>query len=91
MLFMKVVVIFSVASGDLSKTCVYSRGSSNAAALTKRGCLEILASIEDIFVENNLNTKFDNFASLINRAVTIISPTSEIAHIQLKKAPQIRG
>jgi hypothetical protein len=69
-------------SGDLSKR-VYSRGTSNAAALTTRGCLEILAGIEDIFVENDLSTDFDNYASLLAKSLIAHGASWDFIHGQL--------
>ena len=63
-----ICVPYPDVSGDLTKR-VYSRGTSNAAALTTRGCTEILAGIEDIFIENDLNTDFDNYASLLTKSL----------------------
>ena len=61
-------VPFPDSTGDLSKR-VFSRGTSNAAALTTRGCVEILSNIKNIFQENNLISEFDNYSSLLIKSL----------------------
>jgi hypothetical protein len=70
------------SAGDLSKR-VFSRGTSNSAALTTRECAGILANIENIFNENDSNEFFDDYAATLTKALITHGASWDFIHGQL--------